>query len=107
MELGRGKRRSLRRAVALECGIQSEWWDGLLELPATDVSNEGIWVETAYALDPGEEVVVALLPPGARTGEEVWAMAEVARVGLWRRRIDPWPIGMGLRFTYCSRSDRR
>jgi hypothetical protein len=107
MDAGRWKRRSLRRAVALECGVQSDLWDGILDLPATDLSNEGLWLETAYALDPGEEIVVSLLPPGARPGEEVWAMAEVARIGRWRRRVDPWPKGMGLSFTYCSRVDRR
>lgn len=107
MRAGSWKRRSLRRAVGLECALQSDLWDGLVSFAATNVSNEGVWIDTAYTLDPGEELVLSFLPPGARQGEEVWAVAEVARVGLWRRRLDPWPAGMGLTFRYLSHVDRR
>jgi len=97
----------LRRAVGLECALQSDLWDGLVSLTASNVSHEGVWIDTPYALEPGEELVLSFLPPGARQGEEVWAVAEVARVGLWRRRLDPWPAGMGLSFQYLSAVDRR
>jgi hypothetical protein len=107
MEYGRGRRRSLRRALSLECALQSELWDGLVSFGATDVSEEGLWVDTPYALDLGEELVLSFLPPGAPPGQELWAVAEVARVGLWRRRSDPGPPGMGLAFRYVSAVDRR
>ncbi|MFT3921479.1 MAG: hypothetical protein QM778_02970 [Myxococcales bacterium] len=106
MRTGSRKRRSLRRAVELECALQSDLWDGMVSLAATNVSNEGVWIDTPYTLDPGEELVLSFLPPGARQGEEVWAVAEVARVGIWRRRLDPWPAGMGLTFRYLSNVDR-
>lgn len=101
------KRRSLRRAIGLECALQSDLWDGLVSMAISDVSNEGVWIDTPYALEPGEELVLSFLPPGALQGEEVWAVAEVARVGMWRRRVDPWPAGMGLTFRYLSQVDRR
>ncbi len=107
MQTHLGNRRSLRRAVELECALQSDLWDGLIALSASDLSNEGVWLDTPYALEPGEELVLSFVPPGARQGEQVWAVAEVARVGLWRRRLDPWPAGMGLVFQYLSDVDRR
>ncbi len=107
MRSGFWKRRSLRRAVGLECALQSDLWDGLVSMPISDVSHEGVWIDTPYVLEPGEELVLSLLPPGACPGEEVWAVAEVARVGLWRRRLDRWPTGMGLTFRYLSQVDRR
>jgi hypothetical protein len=107
MVTGFGMRRSLRRAVRLECALQSDLWDGLVSLESSNVSDEGVWLDTPYALDLGEELVLSFLPPGARHGQEIWAVAEVARVGLWRRRLDPWPAGIGLTFRYVSALDRR
>lgn len=101
------QRRSLRRAVNLQCALQSDLWDGLITLPASDLSNEGVWLDTPYALEIGEELVLSFVPPGAHQEEQVWAVAEVARVGLWRRRLDPWPAGMGLVFQYLNDVDRR
>jgi len=79
----------------------------MVSLAASNVSNEGVWIDTPYTLELGEELVLSFLPPGARQGEEVWAVAEVARVGIWRRRLDPWPAGMGLTFRYLSYVDRQ
>jgi hypothetical protein len=101
------RRRSLRRAVGLECSVACELWDGSLPLYATDVSHEGLWLDTPYPLDEGDEVVVSFAPPGAGPNEELWALAEVARVGM----IEPWqtafPAGMGISFTYLNAVDRR
>jgi hypothetical protein len=93
--------------VGFECGVLCNLWQGSIEMQGTDLSNEGLWLETPYPLELGDELVVTFSPPGARPGQEIWATAEVARVGLWRRRTDPWPVGMGLSFTYCSFSDQR
>lgn len=104
---GKTRRRSVRRAVKLECNLESESWDGIVVLPATDLSGEGLWLESPYALDEGEEVVVSFALPGEGEPGRVWAIAEVARVGLWRRRGDDVrPPGMGLAFTYFSEDDR-
>jgi hypothetical protein len=99
------RRRSLRRAVTLECNLESEVWDGIVVLPATDLSAEGLWLETPYALDEGEELVVSFEVPNAPEPTRIWAIATVARVGLFRRRGEAQASGMGLVFTYCSEDD--
>jgi len=106
MDRGGSRRRSLRRAVTLPCALQSNYWDGSVSLSMSDLSEEGLWIDTSLALEPGEEIVLAFQPPGRRTAE-LWALAEVARVGMWRRADDVWPAGMGLLFTYVSNLDRR
>lgn len=99
------RRRSLRRAVALECQLECDSWAEPVLLPATDVSDQGLWVETPLALERGEELVVSFTLPNAPSAPRLWAIAEVARVGLWRRRNDPHRAGMGLVFTYCDAAD--
>jgi hypothetical protein len=108
LELPQGKtrRRSVRRAVQFECNLESESWDGIVVLPATDLSNEGLFIESHYALDEGEEVVVSFPLPGDGEPGRIWAIAEVARVGMWRRRGEARASGMGLAFTYFSNDDR-
>ena len=99
MGTGSWKRRSLRRAVGLECALQSDLWDGSVSLSAVERVERGrLDRQRPTRSTRGEELVLSFFPPGARRGEEVWAVAEVARVGLWRRRLDPWPPGMGLTF---------
>jgi hypothetical protein len=103
-----GKRRSLRRAVALECCLQSELWDDELRLPASNLSTEGVWIETPIALAPGDEVIVSFTPPGLSADHVVWAAAKVVRVATARRQGDQAQSpGMALRFTYCSDPHRR
>lgn len=101
------RRRSLRRAVAIDCQLECDSWDGPVQLPVTDLSDEGLWIETPFALDRGEELVVSFTLPDSPSGERLWAIAQVARVGLWRRRNDPHRAGMGLVFTYCDFGDQR
>lgn len=107
-DLSRGKRRSLRRAVALECTLQSELWDEALTLPASNMSTDGVWIETPLALDPGDELILSFTPPGLSQHQTVWAAAKVVRVAVARRQGDaPESPGMGLSFTYCSEPHRR
>lgn len=106
MDRDRSRRRSLRRAVMLPCALQSNYWDGSVSLPMSDLSDDGLWIDTSLPLEPGEEIVLAFQAPG-RFRAELWAMAEVARVGMWRRADDMYPAGMGLLFTYVSKPDRR
>lgn len=102
----RRRRRSVRRALTVECQLECECWDAPVLLRATDVSTEGLWIETPYALDPGQELVVSFRIPEPCGAPRLWAIAEVARVGMWRRRGDAHPVGMGLRFTYLNDDDR-
>lgn len=99
----RGRRRSLRREVVIDCALRSTRWSGELSLPATDLSVTGIWVETPFALTLGEELIVSFTPPRCAEPEKVWAAARVARVGVSRYRGEAGVLpGMGLQFTYCS-----
>lgn len=104
----RTRRRSVRRAVSLECNLESDVWEGSVSLAATDVSHDGLWVETPYALSEGQELVVSFDLPGDVQQGRFWAIAEVARVGLFRRRDEAeQPSGMGLMFLYCREGDHQ
>ncbi len=107
MTFSKTRRRSLRRHVGVTCSMASQLWDGTVDFAASDVSHEGLWIDTPYPLELGDEVVLSFVPPGAARHEDVWAIAEVARVGLWDANCVPWEAGMGLSFTYFSALDRR
>jgi hypothetical protein len=94
------RRRSVRRAVAFECAVQSELWDDVVHLPASNLSEEGIWIESPIGLEPGEPLILSFTPPGTR--EKVWAAAEVVRRSRQRERAQ----GVALAFTYCSEPHR-
>jgi hypothetical protein len=67
---------------------------------ASDLSADGIWIESKVALEPGDELLLSFVPPGRRA--RVWAAARVVRVGA---REDQ-PSGMGLSFTFMSEVER-
>lgn len=104
----KGRRRSLRRAVALRCSLRSEYWEGELTQRASNVSTDGLWVETRLPLETGDELIVSFRPPFAREHEVVWASAQVVRAGFGRvpgeRDLRP---GVALALTYCSEEHRR
>jgi hypothetical protein len=91
------RRRAVRRAVQVECDVVSDHWDEPVPLLATDMSPFGLWLETPFPLEIGEELVIAFTPPGLH--DELVAIAEVRRVALRRRRTDPPVSGMGVAFT--------
>jgi hypothetical protein len=93
------RRRAIRRAVALECEVMSDQWDGAVSLPVTDLSCFGLWVQTLLTLEAGEEVMVSLMPPFWPNKSPLLALATVSRVGMFRRRCDLHTSGMGLEFT--------
>ena len=97
--LAANARKALRRAVSLECETRSALWDETAPLLATDLSTEGIWLNSDLPLDIGERLVLSFRPPRwPEWGWPVTVLAEVVRVGLPRRRDDRGPAGMGLRF---------
>ena len=102
---GKSRRSVLRRAVQVECEVVSDYWDEPLPMPASDLSHQGLWLDTPLPIETGEQLLVALTPPDGRA-KPLHAVAEVARVGLWRRRRDRFPVGMGLRFVDIHRTDR-
>ncbi|HEY6878015.1 MAG TPA: PilZ domain-containing protein [Polyangiales bacterium] len=105
VEAMRKRRRSVRRAVSLECALQCELWDDVVHLPASNLSTDGIWIETPISLDPGQELIVSFTPPGAP--QRVWAAARVVRnTGGRMPKGEPQVPGMALAFTYCSDEHR-
>lgn len=99
----RSRRRSVRRAVALECAVRSELWEGELKVRAADLSNDGLWLETPLPLVPGQELIVAFTPPLAAEHERVWASTEVVRSGVYGPSSDgEVKPGIGVVIRYCS-----
>jgi len=101
------RRRSLRRAVQLECALVSDLWEDSAPHLATDLSIEGAWLCSALPLEPGTEVVVSFRPPRwPWKAPPLTTLAEVARVGMPRRRDDHQPAGMGLSFVAMDDAER-
>ena len=101
---GQPNRRALRRAVHMECAVESDLWDGAAPLLATDASAFGLWLATDLALESGAELLVTFRPPRwPQYSSPVTALAQVVRVGLPRRRADAGPAGMGLVFADIDR----
>src|SRR5262245_20290159 len=94
------RRHTVRRAVDLACMARGDLWNGRLRFQARDLSPDGLWLATPFALDPGSELVLSFRPPRWPVGcFPVIAVGEVVRVDLRRRRSDSRPAGLGLRFT--------
>jgi hypothetical protein len=91
-------RRALRRAVEIPCEVVSKFVDEPLLYWATDLSPEGIWIETPIPMRTGEVVVLCFQPPVWWSTRELRVFAEVARVCTTRRRSDAGVSGMGLEF---------
>jgi hypothetical protein len=92
------KRRSLRRAVSIDCEIESDLWEGHAPFRATDISDDGLWLRTGLPLECGEQLLVSFAPPRWPKQRPLVAMASVVRVGLPRRRSDAAESGMALQF---------
>jgi hypothetical protein len=106
MESAESGRRALRRAVQIECSALSPLWEDTAPLVATNLSQYGIWLGSAFPLEVGEQMVLCFRPPHWPTWDRpVTVRAEVVRVGLPRRRADLGPAGMGLRFVDLGRYD--
>jgi hypothetical protein len=93
-----GRRQSLRRAVRLSAEVAADEWDGTVPFVATNLSPDGLWLESDLSLDVGSEVIVSFVPPRSPTNVPVTALAAVTRVGMYRRRRERQLSGMGLRF---------
>jgi hypothetical protein len=98
LEQSKSRRGELRRAVRVEADVVSDCWDGSVPFVATNLSPDGLWLDSDLPLDVGEEVLVSLRPPHWGHEEPLTALAQVARVGLFRRRRERRVSGMGLRF---------
>jgi hypothetical protein len=91
-------RRSLRRALRFDCEVVADRYEGTVIHQVHDMSTHGAFLESALPLDPGDEVILSLRPPRYPLRTAMTIVAEVARVWLPRRRHDPGPAGMGIKF---------
>jgi hypothetical protein len=105
VEVDADDRRSLRRALPVPCDVVSHYWEHPVAHEATDLSLDGMWIDTLCPLHRGAEVVVSFLPP-RWSGGQLMVFARVARVNTGRRRRDRGRVGMGLEFADLTLSER-
>ena len=106
METQSPGRKKVRRAVDLPCDVVSRHVDQPLLYWATDLTSDGIWLQTPFPMRPGDEVVVCIHPAVWWPSRELILFAEVVRshcAGDTGLQGD----GMGLRFTDITGHEQR
>jgi len=106
VEILPGRRRAVRRAVHVDCEVVSRFWDDSIPHLATDLTPDGIWIESMYPLEVGEDVVLTFRPPRWEESRAVTCFGTVRRVELRRRTSDPRASGMGIEFLDISDADQ-
>ena len=101
----REARRAVRRLVDLECAVYSELWGEAISHRVTDVSEEGLWIQTDLLLEIGNEVTLTFCPPDWE--EPLYVAGRVQRVELQRRPGDGNAVGMGIEFEALRTDERR
>ena len=101
----REARRAVRRLVDLECEVYSELWGEPIAHRVTDVSEDGLWIQTELLLEIGSRVTLTFYPPDWE--EPLYVAGCVQRVELQRRTGDGSAIGMGIAFEALRRDERR
>ena len=54
----RDARRAVRRLVDLECAVYAELWGEAVAHQVSDVSEEGLWIQTDLLLEIGTEITL-------------------------------------------------
>lgn len=98
-------RKAIRRTVDVECGVFTEFWGEPVMHRVTDVSEDGLWIQTDLPLDAGTEVM--LIFELDDWDEPLYVAARVRRVELRRRAGDPRSAGMGIQFEGMRADERR
>lgn len=98
-------RRAVRRLVDLECDVYSELWGEAIAHRVTDVSEEGLWIQTELLLEVGTEVALTFCPPDWE--EPLCVAGRVQRVELRARPGDRNAVGMGIEFEALRTDERR
>ncbi len=101
----REARRAVRRLVELECGVFSDVWGEAIPHRVTDVSEDGLWIETDLPLEVGSEVTLSFFPPDWE--EPLYVAGQVQRVELQRSSERASSIGMGIAFETLRTDERR
>ena len=99
-------RRAVRRRVDLECQLYCELWDEPIAYRVTDVSEDGLWIQTELLLEIGTEVTLTFVPPD--WDEPLCVAGRVERVQLGGSRAQERAIvGMGIEFEALRGDERR
>ncbi len=101
----RESRGAVRRLIDLECGVYSELWGEVIDHRVTDLSEDGLWIETDLLLDIGDEVTLQFFPPDWE--EPLYVAGRVMRVGFQERAKPGAPVGMGVAFEALRTEERR
>ena len=99
------QRRMSRHAVEIPCELITSTDDTPRFIWATDMSADGLWIDTRSPLGLGEVVVVGFAPGVFWRAREIQAFAEVVRISFGLRWGDG-EAGMGLRFLDLSPAER-
>ena len=98
-------RRVVRRLVDLECEVYSDRWGEAITHRVTDVSEDGLWIQTDLLLEVGSEVTMTFYPPDWE--EPLYVAGRVRRVELRPRLRDRNAVGMGIAFEAMRTDERR
>ena len=101
----REARRAVRRLVDLQCEVYSELWAEAIPHRVTDVSEDGLWIQTDLLLEPGSQVTLTFYPPD--WDDPLYVAGRVQRVEFQRRLGDGSAVGMGVAFEALRRDERR
>lgn len=101
----REARRAVRRLVDVQCEVYSELWGEAIPHRVTDVSEDGLWIQTNLLLEPGSHVTLTFYPPDWE--EPLYVAGRVERVELQRRPGEGSAVGMGVAFEALRRDERR
>ena len=101
----REARRAVRRLEDLECEVYSELWGEAITHRATDVSEDGLWIQTDLLLEIGNEVTLTFYPPD--WDEPLCVAGQVQRVQLRARPGEGSTVGMGIAFEALRNDERR
>jgi len=98
-------RRVARRVIDLECAVYSELWGEAIGHRVTDLSEDGLWIQSELLLEVGAEVTLTFNPPD--WDEPLYVAGRVQRVGLQRKLGDRDAVGMGIEFESLRADERR
>ncbi|MDH4281249.1 MAG: PilZ domain-containing protein [Myxococcales bacterium] len=101
----REARRAVRRLVDLECEVYAALWGEAITHRATDLSEEGLWIQTDLLLEIGTEVTLTFHPPDWE--EPLYVAGRVQRVELRTKPGDGRAVGMGIEFEALRADERR
>lgn len=98
-------RRTVRRFVDLDCEVYADLWGEAISHRVTDLSEDGLWIQTELLLEVGTEVALTFYPPD--WDEPLCVAGRVQRVELRARPGDRNAVGMGIEFDALRADERR